>query len=80
MGGPMEVDEPTFGEEVLIPRGRVCRMRGTVQEVYGRPERRYVVVLLTPEKSNYMVHEPTTVTWPLDGIQRVQGQPSNQTA
>ena len=76
----MPVDEPAYGEEVTIPWGRLSRVRGTVQEVYGRPERRYVVVLLTPEEANYVVHEPTTVTWPLDGIQRVQDQPSNQIA
>ena len=74
----MRSDEPTFGEEVTIPWGRITRVRGTVREVYGRPERRYVVVLLTPEQANYIVHEPTTVTWPLDEVRRVQGQHSNQ--
>jgi hypothetical protein len=38
-----------YGDEVLIPWGPATEVRGTVQEIYGPPARRHVLVLLTPE-------------------------------
>lgn len=56
--------ELLFGDEVLVPWGPNCTVRGTVQELYGPAARRHVVVALTPELSGYVVSEPTTVSWP----------------
>lgn len=60
-----------FDELVAIPWG-VGEVLGHVQEIYGRPERRYVVVRLSPELSNYVVDEETTVVFPLEEVRRVE--------
>lgn len=60
-----------FGDEVLIPWGFEVEVRGTVQEIYGPAARRYVVVLLTPDLSGYVVDEPSTVSMPIDAVKKV---------
>lgn len=67
----MKTAEPRYGEIVEIPwgpRGAVC---ATVHEVYGQPDRRHVVVLLTPEVSGYIVAEPTTLSLHISKVKRV---------
>jgi hypothetical protein len=59
-----------FGDQVLIPWGFEDYVRGTVQEVYGPPARRHVVVLLTPEVSGTIVEEPSTVSMPIDAVKK----------
>jgi hypothetical protein len=63
--------ELAFGDEVLVPWGPEYDVRGTVQEVYGPPARRHVVVRLTPELSGPVVDEPTTVAMPIDAVKKV---------
>lgn len=60
-----------FGDEVLIPWGFEAEVRGTVQEIYGPPARRHVLVLLTPDLSGYVVDEPSTVSIPIDAVKKV---------
>jgi hypothetical protein len=60
-----------YGDEVLIPWGFEDDARGTVQEVYGPPARRHVVVLLTSELSGAIVDEPSTVSMPIDTVKKV---------
>lgn len=60
-----------FGDLVAIPWG-VSEVRGRVHEIYGEPPRRYVVVMLSPELSSYVVDEETTVTVPYDSVRRVE--------
>lgn len=60
-----------YGDEVLIPWGPETEVRGTVEEVYGPPARRHVVVLLTPEVTGAVVDEPSTVSMPIDGVKKV---------
>lgn len=62
--------ELAFGDEVLIPWGFDEDVRGTVQEVYGPPARRHVVVLLTPELSGSVVDESSTVSMPIDAVKK----------
>jgi hypothetical protein len=40
----MANNEPAYGDEVLIPWAFEKDVRGTVQEVYGPPTRRHVLV------------------------------------
>ncbi len=61
----------SYGDEVLIPWGFEDDVRGTVQEVYGPPPRRHVVVLLTPELSGSVVDEPSTISMPIDTVKKV---------
>lgn len=63
--------ELTYGDEVLVPWGFEDDVRGTVQEIYGPPARRHVVVLLTPELSGSVVDEPSTVSMPIDAVKKV---------
>jgi len=67
----MAKDDLAFGDEVLIPWGFEDDVRGTVQEVYGPPARRHVVVLLTPEISGPVVDEPSTVSMPAASVRKV---------
>lgn len=67
----MANEELAFGDEVLIPWGFEEDVRGAVQEVYGPPARRHVVVLLTPEVSGAIVDEPSTVSMPIDAVKKV---------
>jgi hypothetical protein len=67
----MANEELTLGDEVLIPWGFGEDVRGTVQEIYGPPARRHVVVLLTPEISGSVVDEPSTVSMPVDAVKKV---------
>lgn len=60
-----------YGDEVLIPWGPATEVRGTVQEVYGPPARRHVVILLTPELTGSVVDEPSTVSMPIDAVKKV---------
>lgn len=62
--------ELAYGDEVLVSWG-FEDVRGRVQEVYGPPARRHVVVLLTPELSGDIVDEPSTVSLPLDAVTKV---------
>ena len=66
----MVVDEPTYGEEVLIHVGPLLTFRGTVREVYGREGDRRVVVELTPALNQDLVDEPTTLSWQLSEVVR----------
>lgn len=66
----MPSTELAFGDEVLIPWGFEDDVRGTVQEVYGPPARRHVVVLLTPELSGDIVDEPSTVSMPIGAVKK----------
>ena len=66
----MPSTELAYGDEVLIPWGFEDDVRGTVQEVYGPPARRHVVVLLTPELSGDIVDEPSTVSMPIDAVKK----------
>ncbi|MDA8038246.1 MAG: hypothetical protein M0Z69_03630 [Actinomycetota bacterium] len=67
----MANEDLAFGDEVLIPWGFDEAVRGTVQEVYGPPARRHVVVLLTPQISGAVVDEPATVSMPIDAVKKV---------
>lgn len=58
------------GDRIKIPWG-VDEVEGTVDEVYGPVHLRRVVVRLTPELSDYVVDEPTTVVFPLEAIRKV---------
>lgn len=58
----------TYGDEVLIPWG-LDETRGTVQEIYGPPGRRHVVVLLDPQTSA-VVDEPTTISMPVSAVRK----------
>jgi hypothetical protein len=60
-----------YGDEVLIPWGFADEVRGTVQEIYGPPARRHVVVLLTPQLSGSVVDEASTVSMPIDVVKKV---------
>lgn len=64
-------DEPAFGEEVVVTWPDGYPIRCKVKEVYGPQVRRMVVVILTPEESNYVVDEPTTFALPLTDITRL---------
>ncbi len=66
----MANEDLTYGDEVLIPWGFESDVRGTVQEVYGPPARRHVVVRLTPELSGAVVDEPSTVAMPIDSVKK----------
>lgn len=61
------VDEPVPGSRVRIPLG-VDQVEAEVAEVYGPPARRHVLVWLTPELSDAVVAEPTTVSIPLERV------------
>lgn len=67
----MSNDDLAFGDEVLIPWGFEDDVRGTVQEIYGPPGRRHVVVLLTPGLSGAIVDGPSTVSMPIDAVKKV---------
>lgn len=58
-----------FGDVVTIPWG-LDEVEGTVVEVYEGP-RVQVVIELTPERSGFVVDEPTTVTMPLRSVTKV---------
>ena len=66
----METAEPLYGEIVEIPWGPRHTVRATVHEVYGQPDRRHVVVLLTPEVSGYIVDKPTTLSLSIAKVTR----------
>ncbi|MDQ6782077.1 MAG: hypothetical protein M3063_01250 [Actinomycetota bacterium] len=59
--------ELEVGEVVVIPWG-LDEVLGTVVEVYGSAGRVQVVVGLSPERSSYVVDEPTTVTLPRSAV------------
>ena len=50
----MEIAEPLYGEIIEIPWGPRHTVRATVHEVYGQPDRRHLIVILTPEVSGYI--------------------------
>lgn len=62
--------ELSYGDVISIPWG-LDTVEGTVQEIYGPPMFRHVIVRLTPELSGYVVDEPTTVSMPLDIVRKV---------
>ncbi|MDE0220030.1 MAG: hypothetical protein OXJ90_12230 [Spirochaetaceae bacterium] len=67
----MDAAEPLYGEIVEIPWGPRHTVRATVHEVYGQPDRRHVVVLLTREVSGYIVDKPTTLSLSINKVTRV---------
>ena len=67
----MDNPELSYGDVVEIPWGSRHTARATVHEVYGHTDRRYVVVLLTPKVSGYIVAEPTTLSLPVAKVKRV---------
>lgn len=67
----MATDKLLYGDLVAIPWGLERDVHGTVQEVYGPPARRHVVVLLTPEVSGSIVDEPSTISMPIDSVKKV---------
>jgi hypothetical protein len=60
-----------YGDEVLIPWGPSTEVRGTVHEVYGPPDRRHVLVLLTPQLTGTVIDEPSTVSLPIAAVKKV---------
>ena len=66
----MKITEPVYGEQVEIPWGSRSTVRAAVHEVYGH-SRRHVVVILTPEMSDYVVSEPTTFSVPIEEVKRI---------
>lgn len=58
------------GDEISIPWG-LTRVKGSVEEVYGPPKDRRVLVLLTPEVSG-VVSEPTTVSVHREDVERAK--------
>ena len=66
----MKITEPVYGEIVEMPWGNRSTVRATVHEVYGH-SRRHVVVILTPEMSDYVVSEPTTFSVPIAEVKRI---------
>lgn len=66
----MAESELAYGAEVVIPWGFDAHVRGTVEEVYGPPTRRHVIVRLTPELSGAIVDEPSTVSMPIDSVRK----------
>lgn len=66
----MAETELAYGAEVVIPWGFDAEVRGTVEEVYGPPARRHVVVRLTPELSGAIVDEPSTVSMPINAVKK----------
>ncbi|MBW3578785.1 MAG: hypothetical protein KY462_13795 [Actinobacteria bacterium] len=63
-------DEPVFGELVAIPWG-LGEVYCYVHEIYGRPDRRYVILRSEPELSHYMLDDETTVVVPLEQVRRL---------
>jgi hypothetical protein len=68
MRNPYEFE---FGEIVAIPFG-LGEVRGRVHEIYGEQPHRYVVVILSPELSNYVVDEDTTQNVHIDSVRRLK--------
>ena len=68
----MEAADLAIGEEVLMPWGPIEYVQGTVREIYGRPPRTHVVVVLDPETTEYVVDEPTTFSMPIDDIRKIE--------
>ena len=66
----MNNGEPLYREIVEIEWGGY-NVRGIVNEVYGLPERRRAVLVLTPELSDCIVAEPTTLSVDLTEIIRI---------
>ena len=66
----MNNGEPLYREIVEIEWGGY-NVRGIVHEVYGLPERRRAVLVLTPELSDCIVAEPTTLSVDLTEIIRI---------
>lgn len=62
-------DDLKIGDLVVFLWG-VSEVIGTVAEVYGRKGHRQVVIALDPERSGYVVDEPTTVSLPLEEVHR----------
>lgn len=63
-------DEPMFAELVAIPWG-IEEVYCYVHEIYGRPERRYVVVRLEPELAQWVVADETTGVVRLEQVRRL---------
>lgn len=63
------MDDLAPGTRVRIPFG-LDTIEAEVDHVYGPPERRHVLVWLTPELSEIVV-EPETMSVPLERVTRV---------
>lgn len=66
----MKDTEPKYDEIVEVPWGNRSTVRARVLEVYGHAVR-HVVVLLTPELSDCVVSEDTTLSVPIGDVTRV---------
>jgi hypothetical protein len=64
------MDEELKVGEVVVLQWGLAEVRGTVAEIYGRAPRTHVVVELTPSVSGDVVAEPTTVSLPIEDVQR----------
>lgn len=63
-------DDLRYGDEIAIPWG-LDEVHGVVEEIYGPPLRRHVLVRLTPEVSGYVVAESTSVSLPIEDVRKV---------
>jgi hypothetical protein len=66
------MSEPQIGERVLVKWGPDAQVMAEVMEVYGPDARRHVLVLLTPEVSDDVVDQPTTLALPMYAVEQVE--------
>lgn len=59
-------------DQVLVDFGLEGQVRTEVEQVYGPPGRRHVLVRLSPEVSGDVVDEPVTISVPLAAVNAVQ--------
>ncbi len=71
----MKDSEPKYDEIVEIPWGNQSTVRAKVREVYGHASR-HVVVVLTPDLSDCVVLEDTTLSVPIGDVTRVVSEAS----
>jgi hypothetical protein len=67
--------EPKHGDIVEIPWGNRSTVRARVREVYGHASR-HVVVVLTPDLSDCIVSEDTTLSVPISDVTLVASEVS----
>lgn len=61
-----------FGERVLIEWGLDGRVQAEVEQVYGPPALRHVLVRLSPDVTGDVVDEPVTISVPLGAVYQVE--------
>lgn len=64
--------EPSPHDRVLIPFGLGGHVEAEVEYVYGPPTLRHVLVILSPDISNGVVAEPTTMSVPIASVRQVE--------